>query len=592
MKKYLFVIVLIFIVQLVFSDDISIESYVDKTKIGIQEYLKYTIEISGEKAGDVDPPELPDIDNFKSLGSSSSSSSSYSIINGKMTAEITKSYIYTLQPRKTGTFIIPPITIKYKKQVFTTDPIRIKVIEGSTEPVPPPSNRFKSRDAQESGNISDNLFLLAKVDKRNVYKNEPIIVNYKLYSRYDIANLSFSSEPSFNGFWKEDIFLPENINFQREKYDGRMFNVMLMRSTALFPTNTGRLEIPSLGLQVNIRTQSYSFFDLGSTKRYTIRSKPIAINVKELPIENKPINFSGAVGSYRISSNTNQTDIKVGDSFTYTLKISGTGNLKQFDPPILPEIQNLRFIDPEVSTKINKDKISGTKTIKYLVIAQEKGEFTITSINFSYFDTSQKKYITKSTKSYLINVQEGDVTYIPSSTAQSIVEIEGSDIGFNITDTKMRTNIVYLDKFGYWLIWVIFLMLIPVSLIYSNEQRKLAGNIDYLRQKQANKILRKYMKQASEHAIKADIDFYSSAQVGLTSYLADKLKIPRGSSTEQLLSEIKKGKILDETMDKIKNIFEKCNQARFMPGGFSRENIESDYKLLRDIVNDILKIKI
>ncbi|MCK4655159.1 MAG: hypothetical protein KAU01_12020, partial [Candidatus Cloacimonetes bacterium] len=68
MKKYLFVIVLIFIVQLVFSDDISIESYVDKTKIGIQEYLKYTIEISGEKAGDVDPPELPDIDNFKSLG--------------------------------------------------------------------------------------------------------------------------------------------------------------------------------------------------------------------------------------------------------------------------------------------------------------------------------------------------------------------------------------------------------------------------------------------------------------------------------------------------------------------------------------------
>ncbi|MCK4311540.1 MAG: protein BatD [Candidatus Cloacimonetes bacterium] len=592
MKKYLFVIILIFATQLVFSDDISIETYVDKTKIGIQEYLKYTIEISGEKAGDVKPPELPDIDNFKSLGTSSSSSSSYSIINGRMTAEITKSYTYTLQPRKTGTFIIPPITIKYKKQVFTTDPIRIKVIKGSTEPAPPPSNRFKERDAQESTNLSDNLLLLARVDKRNVYKNEPIIVNYKLYSRYDIANLSFSSEPSFNGFWKEDIFLPENINFQREKYDGRMFNVMLMRSTALFPTSTGRLEIPSLELQVDIRTQSYSFFDFGSTKRYTIRSKPIAINIKELPIENRPINFSDAVGSYRISSTTSQTDIKVGDSFTYTLKISGSGNLKQFDPPILPEIQNLRFIDPEVSTKINKDKISGTKTIKYLVIAQEKGEFIIPSISFSYFDTSQKKYITKNTRSYNINVQEGDVTFIPSSTAQSIVEMEGSDIGFIITDTQMRTSIVYLDRFGYWLIWVILLMLIPASMVYSNEQRKLAYNIDYLRQKQANKILKKYMKQASEHVIKVDIDFYLAAQVGLSSYLADKLKIPRGSSTEQLLSEIGKGEIPDETMDKIKNIFEKCNQARFMPGGFSKENIDNDYKLLKEIVSDISKMKI
>lgn len=593
MKRNLIITFLLVLTTMLLAEDIIVESYVDKTKIGLQDQLKFTIEFSGEKAGEIATPDIPEIDNFRNMGVSSSSSSSYSIINGKMTSKIRKSFNYTLQPKRTGNFIIPPITLKAKDKTFSTQPISIKVVDGTTEPLPQTSRQFTRDDSP--GKLEDNLFVLAEVDKKNIFKGEPITVEFSLYTRYDpydINDLSFSSEPVFNGFWNEVSFRAKRIGFTSATLNGERYHKMPLIRLVLIPTRTGKLEISSLEMLVDVRIQSTSFFDFGSTKRYSIKSKPIHINAKELPNENRPEGFSGAVGKYTLSSSVSDTELKVGDSFTYNLSIKGTGNLKQFEVPALPEINNLRFLDPEISTKINSDKKSGTKSIKYLVIAQEKGVFKIPPISFSYFDPYQKKYIIKQTREYTLDVQEGDMTYISSSAAQSSVEREGTDIGFIITNIKLKDNTIYFDEFGYWLIWLAFILLLPVSYIYANERQKLSGNLDYQRQKQANKILRKYMKAATAHAGKGQIEFYAAAQLGLSSYLADKLKIPRGSSSDQLLTEVQKRTDSPNISEKISIFLEKCDQSRFMPGGFSRENIENDFRFLKEIIADISKKKI
>jgi len=590
MKKIIFLLSLLLISQFLFAQQIEVESYVDRTKIGISDLVKYTIEISGKKIGNISTPRLPKIENFENLGSSTSSSSNYSIVNGKMTSKVTKSYTYTLRPLKIGNYIIPPITIKIKDKSFTTDPIHIKVSEGSTQPAPPTSSSF-TQQPNSSLDLSDNLFLKADISKNNVFEEEPIIVEYKLYSRYDIANLAFAGDTNFEGFWKEDIYKPESISFDRETYNGIMYNVMLMRSVALFPTRSGKLNIPSVVLNVDIRTQSHSFFDFGTTKRYNIKNKPTSVKVKPIPQNNKPVSFSNAVGKFKLSSNISQTQLNVGDSFTYTITISGTGNLKQFDIPKLKEVNNLRFLDPEITTDINKNKISGKKTIKYLIIAQEKGNFTLPAVPFTYFDTSSGSYKTLQTKPYQLKIGEGDLTFVASSAAQSIVSLEGSDIGFIITDSELVSKNIYFDKFFYWFIWFIILLFIPASILYSNERTKLQGNIDYIRQKQANKILKKYMKEAIALADKNDPGFYAAAQLGLSSYLADKLKEPRGSSTEYIITKMSLKNIPNELIEKIKILFETCNQARFMPGGFSKERIKADFQHVKETINEITKCK-
>ena len=592
MKRIIVVLSLLFISQFLLAQELTIDAYVDQTKIGTSDQLKLTIEISGEKANQVKAPRLPKINGFRSSGPSSSSSSSYSLVNGKMTSEVIQKYTYTLVPQKTGNFLIPPITIKFRKQSFATDPIKIRVVKGSTEPPPPTSNRFKNnRSSNTSNNLEDNLFLRSEISKKSPYKDEPILVEYKLYTRYDISNLSFGNDPAFNGFWKEDVFTPTQISFSRENLDGIIYKTMLMRSIALFPTQTGILIIPELELLVDIRTQSTSFFDFGSTKRYSIKSKPQKIKVKELPETGKPNGFTNAVGNFNIFSQISDSQMKVGDSFTYTLDLKGKGNLKQFDIPKLPEIKHLRFLEPEISTQINKDQITGKKTIKYLVIAQEKGAFTIPAIEFSYFDVKQNKYIIKKTKQFKIDVQEGEGSFIASSTAQSAVTQEGRDIGFIIKNEDLQSFNIHFDSLLYWVIFFGVLITLPLAMLYANEQHKIVGNLDYQRQKQAARILKKYMKQATETAAKADAEFYAATQTGLSSYLSDKLRIPRGSTTEQINAEITRKNIPEEIRSRIKEILEKCNRARFMPGGFTKDNINSDFKLLKDIVSDISRLK-
>ncbi len=591
-KEFFLIIGLIFLMPVLSAQLLRIDSYVNQNKLGTSDQLKFTIEISGEEADRVGEPDLPEIKGFRNLGTSTSTSSSVSIINGRMQSEYTRKYTYTLAPVAAGKYIIPPVRIQYKKETYKTTTISIEVVEGSTQPAPPPSRNFNQRQQTDTSNLEDNLFLIAEISKSNVYENEPITVNYTLFSRYDITNLSFGNDPGFSGFWKEDVYTPKQINFSRRNYQGVLYNSMLMRTLVLFPTQNGRLEIPSLELVVDIRTQPASFFDFGSTKQYRIRSKPVMINVKELPREGKPQNFTNAVGRFTLSSNISESDLQVGDSFTYTLQLHGEGNLKQFDIPRLPEIQHLRFLDPEISNEINNDQKSGTKTIKYLVIAQSKGTFKIPPLSFSYFDTERNIYRTLQTESFTLNVTEGSGTRIASTAAQSIVSLEGKDIGFIIRDINLRNRKIYFDTFFFWIILFAAFLIVPGSYIYASEHTKLSENIDYQRQKKARRILKKYLKQASEYHKNKDVSFYAAVQTGLSSFLCDKLRIPRGSTTERIISEICRKRLNDNLQEKIKLMFETCNKARFMPGGFSRQNIEDDFKLLQEIVAQITRSKI
>ncbi len=582
MKKILSIVVLFFIFQILLAE-ISVESFVNETKIGLQDFLQLTIEISTEKKIKTTTPKLPEIKYFTNRGSSSSSSSSTSIINGKVSSEITKSYIFSLQPEKVGKFIIPPISVKVGKENFVTDPITITIVEGTAKPLPPNSSHFQN--SNKSGKLADNLFIEAEISKKSVYENEPILVEFKLFSRLDVVNLSFANDPNFEGFWKEDVFTPKNVNFKTVSRNGQRYNMMLLSSVALFPSKSGKLKIPIFELSVDVRTESRSFFDFGSSQNYIIKSKPKSLNVKKLPPTNLNTN---AVGKFKMKSKISETELKVGDSFTYTLEISGSGNLKQFELPTLPEITHLRFMEPEIITTINDNKISGKKTIKYLVIAQEKGVFELPAIAFSYFDVKSEKYRTLKTDSYTISVSEGENAIIHTNISQTTVKMEGQDIGFIITKTNLEPKKLLKNNVIYWLFYLFLILLVPIAIIYAKERAKLSENTDYFRQKQANKILKKYLKKATAAASNNDLEFYVAAQNGLSNFLSDKLKIARGSSTEILLLNLKK---FTKLKNDVELFFQKCNQARFMPGGFSQKEIADDFTLLKSIINEISKTK-
>ena len=68
----------------------------------------------------------------------------------------------------------------------------------------------------------------------------------------------------------------------------------------------------------------------------TVSAGATSIKVKELPIENVPENFSGAVGDFEFKTESSKNKIILDDAFELSQEISGVGNFNLFD---FPEIQ-------------------------------------------------------------------------------------------------------------------------------------------------------------------------------------------------------------------------------------------------------------
>jgi len=62
--------------------------------------------------------------------------------------------------------------------------------------------------------------------------------------------------PQYQGFWAEELETSGNINFTTEIVDGKQFRVGVLKRVALFPTQTGTLEVTPFELAVLFRYKS------------------------------------------------------------------------------------------------------------------------------------------------------------------------------------------------------------------------------------------------------------------------------------------------------------------------------------------------
>ena len=76
----------------------------------------------------------------------------------------------------------------------------------------------------------------------------------------------------------------------------------MLRKTVLYPQKTGKLNIEPLSLDIKVQVPTNRRDIFGSrllkTVHRTVAAGNRTINVKPLPKEGRPLDFSGAVGSF------------------------------------------------------------------------------------------------------------------------------------------------------------------------------------------------------------------------------------------------------------------------------------------------------
>ena len=534
--------------------------------------------------------QLPDLSNFDVLmGPSTSQSSSIQIINGKTTQTLSFSYIFILRAKKEGNFTIRPASIKVDGKTYESNTLTIQVVKGQPPQAAGQQNNQQDNQEQKqtpTGNISkENLFVRIAVDKTNVSKGEQIISTIKLYISQNVPLNGFDEVklPTYEGFWTKDIEVPTQVNFTREVYNGKIYQVGVLKKTILFPQQTGAIRINPFEITCVVRQrvrqqQSFfdDFFDNYQMVKAKVISEPVTINVKDLP--NQPANFSGAVGNFNLISSVDKTNVKSNEAVTLKLTVNGSGNLTLINPPKIELPQDFEAYEPKTSDRViaSDNGLNGSVTFEYLFIPRFAGNFTIPSVRFVFFNPSTRQFETQTTDAYNIKVEKGsDDTNasVVSSFSKENVKMIGKDIRFikqNKSKLKPKDSSFY-GTFEFYIIYILSLLAFAVLFVLNRKKIKENANIALMRNKRANKIANKRLREASVFLKNNDAEkFFESVIKALWGYLSDKLSIPVADLNREKASEslLNKG-IEQETISELLKIIDDCEYARYAPAAFS-----------------------
>lgn len=538
-------------------------------------------------------------------GPSTFNSRQIQFINGKMTEEVTYQYQYVCVVNTPGNYTIPSAEFEVASGTVKSEPQPLEVI-----PAPEGANSSPGSGAQtENGNtqsgykdenLSENLFVRLEVNRTNVYRNEPIVVTLKIYTRLPLTGFEGIKYPDFKGFWSKEIDTPNSVSFKAQAVNGREYHAGVLRQLLLFPQKNGTLTIEPFEAEVvyNVPSSQHSIFDpfFGGgydTQVAKIKSLPVQIQVKELP-NGQPQGFSGAVGNFALEVTTDSEKALTNQAVTYTLEVKGKGNLQLLTKPEIAFPSTIEAFPPKIIEKysIGNGTQQGSVLYQYILIPRAPGNIEIPEVTYSYFDPQSASYKVLKGKSISLEVTADTTAQnspILSSSAVGKEDIQY--LGKDIRHIQMKmpqstkTGKRYMNT-TLW--WAILLGLLAVSLavgFYLLRYRSLEANERKAREVKANRVAQKRLKQAKKLQGGEDAPFYRELLNALWGYLSDKLSIPQADLSAGNVRQLLEARnISTETITQLLQTIEHCEYAQFAPDKDRTHLQDTLYQEVHDII--------
>lgn len=563
------------------AQDATLEmSAPNAVSVGDQFRLTFSVNQRGENL------QLPDLSMFDVLmGPSTSQATSIQMINGKTTQSQTFSFTYILRAKEQGTYNIRPGSITVDGRVIQSNPLTIQVVTG--QPSQSQGQAATPDAAQPDGSASTgtisktDLFIRLELSKRSAYKGEQIIATVKLYANPNLPLAGFEEVnlPTYEGFYTQDIDIPQQITFNREVFNDRIYQVGVLKKTVLFPQQTGTITIRpfSMTTLVQQRVRQRSFFDDFFSGVQTVRAKltadAVTVSVRDLPPA--PASFYGGVGNFSVTSDISNTEATTNDAITLKVNISGTGNLRLIQTPKLELPADFDLYDPQSTdnVRVSDGGMTGSRTLEYLFQPRTAGEYTIPPIAFTFFNPASGQYETRNTSEFKLQVTQGTgdtrATGGIRSVRQQDVQLIGQDIRF-IWQNPMPLKTMGQSFFGSLPFYGLYLLgILAFAAFYFIYRKKLQenANLALMRNKKANRVARKHLKVAAANLKKNDEGaFHESLLKAFWGYLSDKLGIPLANlKRETALEGLQRSNVDEQLIREFLELADQCEFARFAP---------------------------
>ena len=433
----------------------------DRSELARGETLTLTIRVYDQRQG-MQLDLTPLTENFDVLGTRTSSQ--VRSINGN--TDIWTDYIITLFPLTEGSLRIPSLTISGQ----LTDELEVTV----------------TNQGARSNQETDELFLEIEVNKDSLYVQEQLLFSIRLF--YTINGIR---NPVFT-----EIDIPDTVtqligspNQYEKIIDGQRYGVYEKRYV-IFPQKSGSLDIPDILFRGEVTDGSSSFvFRNLNTRRITAFIEGRTIDVVERPASAEILPTWLPVTDLVMEESFSRplSDLKVGDTFVRTIKMTANGVDGAVLPPFSPSnIQGFNtYPDPaKIERRFVNGSIVGERIESSTLVVLEDGNLSIPAIKIDWWNVDSDRLdstIIQETMLSIIPLQGiapselavpstesiEDLLAAPPEISQEMIDEQATGQYLNIEEILVRYSIII----GFLLIFVTLLR----NLIIKNRSHIFAG---------------------------------------------------------------------------------------------------------------------
>jgi hypothetical protein len=580
---------------------------VSKNRVTVGETFQVAFTLNGS-GNNLVYPSFKDFDIY----SGPNQSQSMSMVNGNISQSITISLF--IAGKKEGKYIIGAATVMSGNQKLETKPIVIEVVkavnqQSNTQSSQPQQGQAKEKNQYTSDNNNDDLFIRTYLNKTKCFLGEQIHLSHKIYSRNQIIDFGPKQlSKTFDGFWNQNDINKGNFTLITETLNGINYYVLEIYNTYLFPQRTGKITINPLEIECIVRKQTKrqprnifeQFFGAGGYEdiRVTLKNKSVEVEVQELPVENKPQEFSGAVGKFSFKANLDKEQVKANEAINLKITINGKGNIKLIEPLKLNLPESFEIYDPKVNENIKTTGgVSGSITYNYLIIPREKGEFILNNLNFNYFDADKKQYISIPSQDMKITVLEGDPgsAQIISPTKKGIKAGENDIRYIKTGDLRLqKNNKEFFSSTTHYILLLFPTLLFFAGLFFFRQHIKANSDITAVKKRKAAKLAKKQLAIAEKHMLLNNKDlFFTEVLNALNKYIGDKFALSIiDLSKDKILEMLLLKNVTEETANHLIDTLNTCEYAKYAPSavtGDLKKVYNDTVELISQIENQIKK---
>ncbi len=308
-----------------------------------------------------------------------------------------------------------------------------------------------------------------------------------------------------------------------------------------------------------------------------MRANPL--EVLPFPQKEKPPGFSGLVGRFAIEGGLSGKEVHVGDSVTLTVRLSGTGNVNRLPDLKMPALGHLKTYadEPVLETRVLADGLSGSKTMKWALVPDGAGDYTIPPFAISYFDPETEAYVTRKTQPFSLKVLPGEKQTLvtargteksneSSKPAKKEVEEIGHDILPVFTSISGLKNDGLLPSKkvnpGNWVCWAILLVpFLLYGLVFAGLRlgKKSDGAVQAQKARKAVKVFLRECRGGEQDA--------DGMMTAVRDYINDRFELNLGSLTPADVPRLLVGKgVSPGTAKRLSQVLEEL-EGRIYAGG-------------------------